>query len=119
MQPDATTPIGARSTRHSTPRLTSSTSPLAICGSEQAESATPIVNVRALAWRAMRSTEYVDFFALSISPRSRDTASESSSVRPGASPSQNGIVGGWPCASATRMKSACEIPQTRSTISGV
>ena len=32
----------------------------------------------------------------------RDTARESSSLRPGASPSQNGIVGGWPCASSTR-----------------
>ena len=36
------------------------------------------------------------------SSRRRDTACESSSVRAGASPSQNGIVGGWPCASSTR-----------------
>ena len=35
---DATTPSGKRSMRHSTPRLTSSTSPGAICGSEQANS---------------------------------------------------------------------------------
>src|SRR6266702_4217734 len=34
--------------------------------------------------------------------RSRETSSESSDVRPGASPSQNGIEGGCPCASATR-----------------
>src|SRR5579864_994499 len=31
---------------------------------------------------------------------------ESSSVRPGASPSQNGIEGGAPCASSTRMRPA-------------
>ena len=42
----------------------------------------------------------------STSSRSRDTASESSSVRPGASPSQNGMVGGWPCASSTRTRPA-------------
>src|ERR1041385_5503633 len=35
---DATMPTGNRSMRHSTPRLTSSTSPDAICGSEQANS---------------------------------------------------------------------------------
>ena len=35
--------------------------------------------------------------------RSCDTAAESSQVRPGASPSQNGMVGGWPLASSTRM----------------
>ena len=35
---DATTPSGKRSMRHSTPRLTSSTSPGVICGSEQANS---------------------------------------------------------------------------------
>ena len=35
---DATTPTGKRSTRHSTPRETSSTSPAVICGSEQANS---------------------------------------------------------------------------------
>ena len=29
--------------------------------------------------------------------RSRDTACDSSSERPGASPSQNGMLGGWPC----------------------
>ena len=34
--------------------------------------------------------------------RSRDTEAESSSVRPGASPSQNGMFGGWPLASSTR-----------------
>ncbi len=34
--------------------------------------------------------------------RSRDTASLISSLRAGASPSQNGIDGGWPWASATR-----------------
>ena len=37
-----------------------------------------------------------------ISVRRRETDAESSSLRPGASPSQNGIVGGWPCASSTR-----------------
>jgi hypothetical protein len=35
---EATTPSGCRSSRHSTPRLTSITSPTAICGSEQANS---------------------------------------------------------------------------------
>ena len=35
---DATMPTGNRSTRHSTPRETSSTSPAVICGSEQANS---------------------------------------------------------------------------------
>ena len=34
--------------------------------------------------------------------RRRDTAADSSSLRPGASPSQNGMVGGWPWASSTR-----------------
>ena len=37
-----------------------------------------------------------------MSARKRDTACESSSLRPGASPSQNGMVGGMPCASSTR-----------------
>ena len=37
-----------------------------------------------------------------MSRRSRPTSSDSSSVRPGASPSQNGIVGGAPCAFCTR-----------------
>ena len=37
---DATTPSGKRSIRHSTPRLTSSTSPGAICGNEHANSDT-------------------------------------------------------------------------------
>ena len=36
------------------------------------------------------------------SARSSETSRESSSVRAGASPSQNGIVGGAPCASVTR-----------------
>ena len=40
--------------------------------------------------------------SVAIFARSLDTACESSSVRPGASPSQKGIVGGMPCASATR-----------------
>jgi len=35
---EATTPMGNRSTRHSTPRLTSSTSPVTICGNEHANS---------------------------------------------------------------------------------
>ena len=35
---DATMPAGNLSTRHSTPRLTSRTSPAVICGSEQANS---------------------------------------------------------------------------------
>ena len=35
---EATTPIGNRSILHSTPRLTSRTSPAVICGSEQANS---------------------------------------------------------------------------------
>ena len=34
--------------------------------------------------------------------RNRETASDNSSVRPGASPSQKGMPGGWPCASSTR-----------------
>ena len=38
----------------------------------------------------------------STSNRSRETASDNSSVRPGASPSQKGIPGGWPWASSTR-----------------
>ncbi len=38
------------------------------------------------------------------SSRRRDTACDSSSLRPGASPSQNGIVGGAPCASSTRTR---------------
>ena len=38
----------------------------------------------------------------STAPRRRDTASLISSLREGASPSQNGIEGGWPFASATR-----------------
>ena len=36
------------------------------------------------------------------SSRRRDTAADSSSVLAGASPSQNGMPGGWPRASATR-----------------
>ena len=39
---DAVTPSGARSTRHSTPGLTSRTSPVTSCGSEQANSVTSI-----------------------------------------------------------------------------
>ncbi len=39
---DATTPTGCRSVRHSTPRLTSITSPVTICGSEQANSVSSI-----------------------------------------------------------------------------
>jgi len=38
------------------------------------------------------------------SQRKRDTAAESSAVRPGASPSQNGMLGGWPRASSTRTR---------------
>ena len=38
------------------------------------------------------------------SSRRRETPSESSSVRPGASPSQNGRFGGMPCASSTRTR---------------
>ena len=38
------------------------------------------------------------------SSRSADTSSESSPVRPGASPSQNGSVGLLPCASSTRTR---------------
>ena len=37
-----------------------------------------------------------------MSRRSRPTSCDSSRVRPGASPSQNGIVGGAPWASTTR-----------------
>ena len=37
--------------------------------------------------------------------RSLDTAPESASVRAGASPIQNGMVGGWPPASSTRIRS--------------
>ena len=39
-----------------------------------------------------------------MSSRSRDTSRESSSVRPGASPFQNGIDGAAPCASSTRTR---------------
>ncbi len=35
-------------------------------------------------------------------PEARDTASDNSSLRAGASPSQKGMPGGWPCASSTR-----------------
>ena len=38
--------------------------------------------------------------------RRRETPEESSSVRPGASPSQNGMLGGMPCASSTRRRPA-------------
>ena len=41
-----------------------------------------------------------------ISARSSDTALDSSNVRPGASPRQNGIVGAAPCASSTRTRPA-------------
>ena len=37
-----------------------------------------------------------------ISARRRETAADSASVRPGASPSQKGMFGGWPLASSTR-----------------
>ena len=40
--------------------------------------------------------------------RSRDTACDSSSLRPGASPSQNGMFGGAPCASSTRTRPALD-----------
>ncbi|MDT4835180.1 hypothetical protein FQZ97_688360 [compost metagenome] len=36
--------------------------------------------------------------------RRRDTLADSSSLRPGASPSQNGMFGGWPWASSTRTR---------------
>ena len=39
-----------------------------------------------------------------MSARRRDTALDSSSVRPGASPNQNGMFGGWPWASCTNMR---------------
>jgi len=42
----------------------------------------------------------------SISSRSRDTSSDSSGVRPGASPFQNGSDGGAPCAFSTRTRPA-------------
>ena len=38
------------------------------------------------------------------SARSRETESDNSSLRPGASPSQKGIVGAMPCASSTRTR---------------
>ena len=38
----------------------------------------------------------------STSVRNCDTARENSAVRAGASPSQKGMPGGWPCASSTR-----------------
>ena len=65
---EATTPSGQRSTRHSTPGLTSSTSPATICGSEQANSVTSI----ALATSARPSAN--------VFPFSRCTSSASSSV---------------------------------------
>ena len=40
------------------------------------------------------------------SARRRETDADSSSLRPGASPSQNGIVGAAPCASSTRTQAA-------------
>ena len=51
-----------------------------------------------------QSTSGAALGSRSESPRreDRDTARESSSLRAGASPSQNGIVGGAPCASRTR-----------------
>ena len=39
---------------------------------------------------------------LDLRSAARETAADSSSVRPGASPSQNGMDGGCPCASSTR-----------------
>ena len=56
----------------------------------------PIVSTSqriAAGWSSSRSA---------ISWRSRETSSDSSFVRPGASPNQNGSVGGCPFASATR-----------------
>ncbi len=44
--------------------------------------------------------------AASTSSRSADTAADSSALRAGASPSQNGIVGGCPRASSTRTRPA-------------
>src|SRR5436190_23902343 len=41
-----------------------------------------------------------------ISLRSLETDTDNSSDRPGASPNQNGIEGGWPCASSTRTSPA-------------
>ena len=41
---------------------------------------------------------------LEISSRKSETKSQSSSVRCGASPRQNGTVGGWPCASSTKTR---------------
>ena len=38
----------------------------------------------------------------STARRMAETSPDSSRVRPGASPNQNGIVGGWPWASSTR-----------------
>ena len=44
----------------------------------------------------------------STSDRNRDTACDSSFERPGASPSQNGMLGGWPSASSTRTRAALD-----------
>ena len=45
---------------------------------------------------------------LSTSSRRRETDGESASVRPGASPSQKGMFGGWPFASSTRTIAALD-----------
>ena len=58
-------------------------------------------------WRSrQRDSSVPDSSRASMSPRSRLTALDSSSLRDGASPSQNGIFGGAPFASATRMTPA-------------
>ena len=52
--------------------------------------------------RRMRSPSGSPANRAAISAASRDTDCDSSSVRPGASPSQNGMLGVMPCASSTR-----------------
>jgi hypothetical protein len=64
-----------------------------------AGSAMPIASV---GQRRAMFPEGSDARRAAMSLRNRDTADDSSSVRPGASPSQNGIVGGCPWASSTR-----------------
>jgi putative aldouronate transport system substrate-binding protein len=75
---------------------------LAFAGLENTEYA---INADNGTWRLLGSPEEVSAISQSASRKSRrrsDTARESSSLRAGASPSQNGIVGGAPCASRTR-----------------
>ena len=52
----------------------------------------------------MRNSTASGISSATIFSRSRETSRESSNVRPGASPFQNGIEGAAPCASSTRTR---------------